>query len=92
MFEIRVSTRKNKKYDVYKYDKKTKKWSFHLSFGDNRYQQYKDSPGIGAYTHLDHLDPERRRRYYLRHGRTNDKNSARWFSHRFLWDDDKNTF
>jgi len=78
-YEIRQSTRKGKKYDVYK------DGDYLLSFGASAYAQYKDSTGIGAYSHLDHLDLDRKRRYYARHGRTTDKNSPKWWSNNFLW-------
>lgn len=78
-YEIRKSTRKGKKYDVYK------DGDYLLSFGASAYQQYKDSTGIGAYSHLDHLDKDRKRRYYARHGRTTDKNSSKYWSNTFLW-------
>tara|TARA_B100000401_G_scaffold13265_1_gene8338 strand:+ start:1833 stop:2378 length:546 start_codon:yes stop_codon:yes gene_type:complete len=72
------SNRKHKKYMVL-----TKKGVIH--FGDNRYQQYKDK--IGIYSHLDHNDKERRKRYYDRHGDKNTKNkeSAKYWSHKILW-------
>ncbi len=78
-FEIVKSTRKNKKYDVYENGK------YLLSFGDNRYAQYKDSTGLGVYTHLNHLDRDRRRLYYARHGKYAEPYTAKWFSHFFLW-------
>ena len=74
------STRKNKKYDVYvKMNGKMKK----VSFGDSRYQQYHDK--IGLYSHLDHFDKQRRKRYYDRHGKTAEKYSPKYFSHKYLW-------
>lgn len=36
-----------------------------VSFGHKDYQQYHDK--IGLYSHLDHLDKERRKRYRQRH-------------------------
>jgi hypothetical protein len=72
------STRKNKKYDVYR-----KNGEYITSFGDNRYQHYKDK--IGLYFLLNHLDKERRERYYQRHGREAKKESAKYFSHKYLW-------
>jgi hypothetical protein len=63
-----------------------------VQFGDKRYQQYKDR--IGLYTHLDHNNPVRRRRYRIRHGEIklkdgrraiNVKYSPAWFSWHFLW-------
>jgi len=80
------------------------KYSAHLkngkivNFGHKDYQQYKDSVpvrmGGGLWSHKNHLDPERRRRYRLRHGGIMTKNnqhackikySACWFSYNYLW-------
>jgi len=38
-----------------------------MPFGDASYAQYKDSTRLGLYSHLDHLDPKRRRSYRQRH-------------------------
>jgi len=67
----------NKKYDVYKNGNKI------ASFGARSYEQYRDK--IGLYSHKDHLDRNRRKRYYLRHGKMAKKESPKWFSHRYLW-------
>jgi hypothetical protein len=75
--EIRISTRKNKKYDVYKNHK------FLVSFGDKRYAQYNDK--LGAYSHLDHKDNKRRENYYKRFGKNAKYLSAKYFSHKYLW-------
>jgi len=77
MYEFKVSTRKNKKYDVYKNDK------YIISFGDKRYQQYNDK--IGHYSYLNHLDEKRRQNYYKRFGSKVKYESAKWFSHNYLW-------
>jgi hypothetical protein len=74
---FRKSNRKNKKYDVFKNNK------YIVSFGDNRYSQFKDR--IGLYSHKDHNDKERRRLYYARHGKEAKKESAKYFSHKYLW-------
>jgi hypothetical protein len=66
-----------KKYDVYKDGK------FLVSFGSNTNQQYKDK--IGFYKNLDHLDKDKRKRFYDRFGTTPKAESALWFSSRFLW-------
>jgi hypothetical protein len=78
-YEIIKSKRTNKKYDV------IKNGSYLLSFGDSRYGQYKDVTPTKAYSSLNHLDKERRSRYYARHGQTNDMTSPKWWSHYFLW-------
>ena len=75
--EIRISTRKNKKYDVYKNNK------FLVSFGDKRYAQYHDQ--LGVYSHLDHNDSKRRENYYKRFGKKAQYLSAKYFSHKYLW-------
>lgn len=76
---IKVSTRKNKKYDVYKDDK------FITSFGDKRYQQYHDK--IGHYSNLDHGDKKRRDAYRTRHrgDKIYDPNYAGYWSWHYLW-------
>ncbi len=72
---------KNKKYAVYVKGKngKTKL----INFGDSRYQQYKDK--LKIYSKLDHNDKKRRDRYYARHGKTTDKNTALYWSNKILW-------
>lgn len=63
-----------------------------VSFGDTRYEHYKDSVpkelGGGLWSHKDHNDKERRKNYRLRHGAQgyqHRKNSPAWFSYYFLW-------
>ena len=74
---FKKSKTKNKKYDAFKDGKKL------ASFGDKRYLHYKDK--IGMYSSLNHLDKDRRRRYYARHGRQATRYSAKYFSHKYLW-------
>jgi hypothetical protein len=78
-YYIQVSTRKNKKYDIYKNNK------YLLSFGDKRYEQFKDTTPIKYYKNHDHGDPNRKRLYYLRHGYTQDRTSAKYWSNKYLW-------
>ena len=75
-----VSKAKNKKYSVY-VRKHGRKRLIH--FGDERYQQYRDK--LGHYRELDHNDPERRKRYYNRHGPSDGKDTAKYWSHKILW-------
>jgi hypothetical protein len=70
-----------------------------IDFGDNRYQQYKDSTKLKLYKNLDHGDPKRRENYFSRHsGEDNKKDAlkkeikkskgkynAKILSHEFLW-------
>ena len=50
MYSFRVSTKSNKKYDVYK-DKK-----YLTSFGDKNFQHYEDKTPLRYYSNLNHLD------------------------------------
>lgn len=75
---LKKSTRIHKKYMVYYKDK----W---VHFGDNRYQHYKDSTPLKLYSNLDHGDNRRKELYYMRHGRTKNKYSAKYWSNKYLW-------
>lgn len=84
--DIQRSSRKFKKYvaSVRRGSKGGKVETVH--FGDKRYEHYKDATGLGLYSHLDHSDEARRKRYLSRHGRRVKKYSAKYFSHKYLWD------
>ena len=76
---------KNKKYSAILKNTETGRTK-KVNFGDKRYQHYKDSTGVGAYSHLNHGDPERRRRYRIRHSKTMGKKfSPSYFSAKYLW-------
>jgi hypothetical protein len=76
---IAPAKRKGKKYSVFKkFDHK-----YITSFGSVLHEHYKDK--IGYYSHLDHLDPNRRKLYYKRHNKAYPKESADWFSKKYLW-------
>ena len=84
------SPRKNKKYRVSiitpNDDKQT------VDFGAIRYQHFRDK--IGLFSHLDHLDTNRRQKYLTRSTKIKNKQgeltanilfSPNWFSINFLW-------
>ena len=75
-----VSTAKHKKYSVYVLRNGRKRL---IHFGDRRYGQYHDK--LRHYSNLDHNDEQRRRLYYARHGPSEDKNTAKYWSHKVLW-------
>lgn len=84
---FRKSTRTGKKYDVYY----NGKW---IPFGDATMEQYKDSTGLGLYSHLNHNDLNRRKAYLARaKGIKNkkgeltwkDPNSSNYWAVRYLW-------
>ena len=77
MYSFKVSTRKGKKYDVYKDGK------YLVSFGSKSYAHYYDK--IGFYKHLNHLDNKRRDNYYNRFGKYAKPETAKWFAHNYLW-------
>ncbi len=70
----------------------------HVNFGHRDYQHYQDTvpknKGGQKWSHLDHLNPDRRKRYQQRHSGIINKNgqyaykvkySPAWFSYRYLW-------
>lgn len=54
-----------------------------IGFGHKDYGQFKDK--LGHYKSLDHNDPERKKRYYKRHGKATSKDTAKYWSHTILW-------
>ena len=88
MPEFKKSTRKNYKYMV---KTPSGKW---IHFGNKNFQQFKDSTGLGLYTHLNHGDKERRKRYLARAKGIKDKQgnltwknkeSSNYYSIKYLW-------
>lgn len=79
VYKIMKSIRKNKKYDVYLDDK------YITSYGDKRYQHFKDK--FGLYSHLNHNDEKRRESYRKRHQNDyiDDPNYAGYWSYNYLW-------
>jgi len=94
--KIEKATAKNKKYSVIVINKITKK-KRRINFGDNRYENFKDSTGLGFYSSKNHNDKKRRQDYFSRHSgvrtkksaikkeRLSGKYSAKLLSHMFLW-------
>lgn len=70
-----------------------------IDFGDNRYEQYKDSTKLKLYQSKNHGDKKRRRNYFMRHSGLPDKKvalekeikkskgkyNAKILSHEYLW-------
>lgn len=86
LVEFKRGTAKYKKYKAILENIETgSKVSVH--FGDVRYQQYKDSTGMGLYTRLNHGDDKRRKNYRSRHKKhvREDYYSPSWFSYYYLW-------
>lgn len=77
------SKKKGKKYSVYVRSESGGTKLIH--FGDSSMQHYKDK--LGLYSHMDHNDRERRKRYRQRHqgDRINDRNTPGWWSWHKLW-------
>lgn len=78
-----------KGYPIYKSVRYPKKYyavvdGEKVYFGDVRYQQYYDK--MGAYSHLNHCNLERRRQFHARHFQSKDKiGTPGWFSLNVLW-------
>jgi len=88
MLEFKKSTRKGKKYSVVTPSGKI------IHFGSSEMEQYRDSTGLELYSHLDHLDKERQRRYLARAKGIKNKDgkltwdnpeSPNYYSIRYLW-------
>jgi hypothetical protein len=91
LVKMEVSNRKNKKYAA-TIRRGTATRVVH--FGHSAYPQYRDSTRLGKYKAKNHMDPKRRRAYFMRHSgvptkekalQKTKKFSARYFSHRYLW-------
>ena len=79
-YTIYPSNKQFKKYDVY--DKSEK---FVVSFGDKRYEQFKDK--FGYYSSKNHYDAKRRESYRKRHANDKIKNPkyAGYWAYNYLW-------
>ena len=74
--DIKPSTKKNKKIDVYKNNKLI------CSIGDSRYSDYPTY----LTTHNKEYAEQRRRLYHLRHQKEKDKlNTAGYYAYHILW-------
>jgi hypothetical protein len=80
------SSKDGKKYYALLQNKQNKR-KVKVHFGASSYKQYKDSTGKGSFSHLDHLDEERRKRYRARHIGFLKKGyySPGYFSYNYLW-------
>ena len=80
------ATAVNKKYDAILVNKSTKKIK-RIPFGDSRYEQYRDSSGLGLYSSKDHNDKKRRQLYRNRHFKDlrDGYYSAGYLSYHYLW-------
>lgn len=83
---ITPSKRKFKKYDAVLKEKMSRR-AVTVSFGDMRYQHFKDQTTDKTFKHLNHLDPVRRWRYKKRHEGHIKKGyySPGYFSMKYLW-------
>ena len=87
------------RFKKYRATIKNKNGIKHIDFGDNRYQQYKDSTPLKLYRKLDHNDTKRRHNYFSRHSKikykrlalekeiqkSNGQYNAKILSHQYLW-------
>lgn len=80
------SKTKNKKYDAILQNKLNGK-IVKIPFGDNRYEHFKDSTGLGLYSNKDHGDLKRRQLYRQRHQKDIKKGyySPGYMAYYFLW-------
>ena len=83
---FRKSTKEFKKYDAILKDRKTGKIKY-MSFGDNRFDNFRDMTGLDLYPDKIHNDKKRRLLYRLRHHHNVRYGywSPSWFSYFVLW-------
>jgi hypothetical protein len=79
------SNAENKKYAAILKNKKTGRFKT-VNFGDIRFEQFRDSTGLGLYSNLDHGDNKRRDNFLKRFAKSSKKKySASWFAKNYLW-------
>lgn len=85
LLKIQKSKKPTKKYTAILLDSNTgRKKKVH--FGSSINNHYKDSTGLGAWSHKNHLDKKKRANFKKRFERyRHNKYSPAWFSDRFLW-------
>lgn len=83
---FRKSTKEFKKYDAILSNRKTGKIKY-MSFGDNRFDNFRDMTGLDLYPDKIHNDKKRRLLYRIRHHHNLRYGyySPSWFSYYFLW-------
>lgn len=88
MPKFEKSNLKGKKYSVITPSGKK------IHFGSSLYHHYKDTTGLGLWSHKDHNDKERREKYRARHSAIKtqegnlaytDKEQPAYYSWNFLW-------
>ncbi len=81
ILRLEKSTRKGKKY-VADFNNNGVNY-YNIHFGSSEHEQYRDTTPLKFYSHLDHLDENRRKLYHIRH--KNNNGPAGLLSKRFLW-------
>tara|TARA_R110002020_G_scaffold130516_2_gene292044 strand:+ start:399 stop:701 length:303 start_codon:yes stop_codon:yes gene_type:complete len=93
---IEKAKAKHKKYSAIVRNKITKK-ERKINFGDNRYENFKDSTPLKLFSNKNHGDKKRRTNYFMRHSgvptksqavakeKAKGKYSAKLLSHLYLW-------
>ena len=84
--KFQKSNIKGKKYSAILQNKKTKRFK-KLDFGASDYEHYRDTTGLGLWSHKNHNDKQRRKNYRARHN-VHIKDgyySPSYFSMYFLW-------
>tara|TARA_R100000805_G_C3594815_1_gene96139 strand:+ start:773 stop:1075 length:303 start_codon:yes stop_codon:yes gene_type:complete len=94
--KIVKATAKHKKYSAIVRNKTTKK-ERKINFGDDRYENFKDSTPLKLYASKNHGDKKRRKNYFMRHSGVPTKAQAvakekakgvytpKLLSHIYLW-------
>jgi Family of unknown function (DUF5754) len=80
VLQIAPATAKHKKYKALVEIDGKLRW---ISFGDTRYEQYRDQTPLKLYSYLDHGNKQRREAYLRRH--QHDYRPAGILAREFLW-------
>ena len=83
--KFRKSNKPEKKYTAVLKNKSTGREK-NVHFGSSKYEHYKDSTGLGKWSHKDHNDANRRKRFRQRFNRLKNKKwTPAFFSWNYLW-------
>lgn len=88
--EFKKSNNPRKKYSAFLENKETGR-KVKIDFGDSSMEQYRDTTGLGLYSHKDHLDKNRRRQFRSRFSGLKQKQqwskyfTPLYFSYTKLW-------
>lgn len=83
--KFKKSEKADKKYTAILRNKKTGQTK-QVHFGSSKYEHWKDTTGLGEFSHKNHNDAQRRKHFRARMGDfAKKKYSPAYFSYHYLW-------